>query len=133
MEKVDIIVPAMYADHHVQEVRRVLLEIPGVLDVYASSCYKTAQVTFDPTQTDKKAIAHVLEAAGYMEPLHLPAEMGVPASINTWGELFFRHTNAHEQTKHVVQFTQRVAYSGRPLWPCPGMGVISREEEAEDD
>ena len=44
MEEVQIHVPAMYGDHHVLEVRRILLELPGVLDVYASSCFQTVQV-----------------------------------------------------------------------------------------
>ena len=51
MEKKSFKLPAMYADHHVVEVRRILLEMPGVQDVYASSAFQVADVTFDPTAT----------------------------------------------------------------------------------
>jgi copper chaperone CopZ len=39
--------PALYADHHVTEVRRILLELEGVTDVYASSAFQTVEVTYD--------------------------------------------------------------------------------------
>jgi hypothetical protein len=127
MEEIQVHVPAMYGDHHVLEVRQVLLGLPGVLDVYASSCFQTVQVKFDPAKIEKEAITVALETAGYMQPLQIPAESGVPAyGSSNRADLFFRHTAAHEQTKQVVQFTQRVAFSGRPLWPCPGMGVVLR-------
>lgn len=128
MEEVQLQVPAMYGDHHVLDVRHILLDLPGVLEVYASSCFQTVQVKFDPARIGKEAITAALETAGYLQPLQIPTEAGTPAYGNTRGDLFFRHTSAHEQTRHVVQFTQRVAYSGRPLWPCPGMGVISNEK-----
>jgi copper chaperone CopZ len=133
MEEVQVRVPAMYGDHHVLEVRHILLELPGVMDVYASSAFQTVQVKFDPALIEKEAIVGALETAGYLESMQIPTETGVPAYGNTRGDLFFRHTAAYEQTKHVVQFTQRVAFSGRPLWPCPGMGVISRDKEAQND
>ena len=133
MEEVQIIVPAMYGDHHVIEVRQILLELPGVMDVYASSCYQTVKVMFDPARIDKKAITSVLETAGYRQPLQIPFETGIPAYGNTRGDIFFRHTTAHEQTRHVVQFSQQVAYSGRPLWPCPGMGVVQKDKDADNE
>ena len=52
MEKTDIAVPAMYGDHHVLEVRRILLAMPGVEDVYASSGFQTVQVTYDPAKAN---------------------------------------------------------------------------------
>ncbi len=129
MEEVQVHVPAMYGDHHVLEVRRILLELPGVVNVYASSAFQTVKVTFDPARIEKEAISAALDTAGYLQPLQIPTEAGEPAYGNTRGDLFFRHTAAHEQTRHVVQFTQRVAYSGRPLWPCPGMGVVLKVKE----
>lgn len=131
MEEVQIQVPAMYADHHVTEVRRILTDLPGVSEVYASSCFQLVQVKFDPERIGKEAITAALDTAGYLQPLQVPTEAGAPAYGNTRGDLFFRHTAAHEQTKNTVQFTQRVAYSGRPLWPCPGMGIIEKNKEEE--
>jgi copper chaperone CopZ len=129
MQEVQINVPAMYADHHVIEVRRVLLELPGVVEVYASSCFQIVQVKFDSEQVEQETIHAALETAGYLEPLSIPAEGGVPAYGSNREDQFFRHTSAHEQTKQVVQFNQQVAFSGRPLWPCPGMGVIAKEKD----
>lgn len=131
MEEVQFHVPAMFGDHHVIEVRRLLLAVPGVLEVYASSAFQTVRVAFDPALIGKEELTAVLDAAGYLQPLQVPTETGVPAYGNTHGDLFFRHTAAHEQTKHVIQFSQQVAYSGRPLWPCPGMGVISKAKDEE--
>ena len=131
MEEVEILVPAMYGDHHVLEVRRILLDLPGVLDVYASSSFQTVQVKFDPDQISREDFTKTLESAGYLQPMQIPAETGVPSYGKTQGDLFFRHTAAFEQTKNVVQFTQRVAFSVRPLWPCPGMGVITNKKDEE--
>lgn len=132
MEEVELQVPTMFGDHHVLEVRHILLALPGVVEVYASSSFHVVQVKYDPAQVGKEAIVTVLKGAGYLEPLNVPVEAGEPAYGNTRGDIFFRHTSAHEQTKHIVQFTQRVAYSGRPLWPCPGMGVISKEKDGNN-
>ena len=129
MEEVQIHIPAMYGDHHVIEVRHILLELPGVLDVYASSSFQIVQIKFDPAKTGEEVFTAALEKAGYLEPLQIPFETGVPSYGRTGDDHSFRHTAAHEQTKHVVQFTQKVSYSGRPLWPCPGMGVILKEKD----
>ena len=47
MEKTHITVPAMYGDHHVLEVRRILLALPGVAEVNASSCFQVVEVSYD--------------------------------------------------------------------------------------
>ena len=124
METLTIDLPAMFGDHHVVEVRRLLLEIPGVEDVYASSSFRVAEVTYDPKKVDEEAIKGVLDEAGYLGNLAVPAEAGAPATELERDEAFFRHTAAYEQTREVVGFAQNVNYGGRPLWPCPGMGVI---------
>ena len=64
MEKITISAPAMYGDHHVVEVRRILLETPGVEDVYASSCFQAVEVTFDPTRVSIDEI-NGMECATY--------------------------------------------------------------------
>jgi len=48
MEKFVINLPAMYGDHHVTEVRRILMGLPGVSSVFASSAFKSAEISFDP-------------------------------------------------------------------------------------
>ena len=64
MEKTSIELPSMYGDHHVIEVRRILLEIPGVEDVYASSGFQIVEVDYDPEKTEAADIKAKLEEAG---------------------------------------------------------------------
>ncbi len=120
MDTTTIELPAMYADHHVIEVRRILLEMPGVEDVYASSGFQIAEVTYDPERIELTALEDALDKAGYLVPLPVLTESEVAGSVNG-GTQVFRHTAAFEQTGQTVGFGQVVA-SQRPLWPCPGMG-----------
>ncbi len=131
MEKLTLDLPAMYGDHHVLEVRRIVLELPGVSDVYASSCFHVVEVAYDPAQIQADAIHAALEAAGYLEPLAMPLEPAVASSQDGRQSSFFRHTAAYRQTGKVVSFAQQVTNSGRPLWPCPGMGPIQRIDKGE--
>ena len=130
MEKVSFNAPALYGDHHVSEAHRILLELSGVSDVYASSAFHVIEVTYDPAKIDAEAIQASLDEAGYLNDLPMPAESGVAATADGKGT-FFRHTTAYEQAQQVVSFAQTVSYSGRPLWYCPGMGVIERIAEGE--
>jgi len=132
MEKVTFTTGALYADHHVTEVRRILFEMPGVSEVYASSAFQVIEVAYDPAQADAAGITAVLESAGYLQDLELPAESGKPAYGNNQSDTFFRHTSAYAQTRTTISFAQQVPYEGRPLWPCPGM-VPVKIHEGEDD
>lgn len=131
METVTVDLPALYGDHHVLEVRRLLFALPGVEDVYASSAFRAAEVTFDPARVDVEAITATLDRAGYLGELMLPAETGNPATDKSGGPTFFRHTQAYEDGDGSVSFKQQVPYSGRPLWPCPGLGTLSTRNEGE--
>lgn len=119
--------PALYGDHHVVEVRRILLSMEGVVDVYASSAFQTIEVTFDPQKIKAEEIEARLREAGYLDDLPIPAEPG-GAVRKAEDDGIFRHTAVYETVKNTVAFAQRVPYSGRPLWPCPGMGVVKVEE-----
>ena len=129
MEKKSFELPAMYADHHVVEVRRLLLETSGVKDVYASSAFHVADVTYDPDVVSESELAEKLSEAGYLGEFIVEAEAGKPAVSSNGDKTFFRHTEVYEQTKNTIGFSQEVGYVGRPLWPCPGMGVIKTLEE----
>lgn len=125
METLSLKVPAMYGDHHVIEVRRLLFELPGVADVYASSSFQIVEVEFDEAELDPDKIEATLDQAGYLGELPIPEENEVPLTRgNVKKEGFFRHTAAHAHTGHVVGFTQKIPFAGRPLWPCPGMGPL---------
>lgn len=129
METKSFEAPALYGDHHVSEVRRILLEMTGVSEVYASSAFQTIEVTFDPEKTQAELIETVLQEAGYLGEIPLLVETGIAVEKKE-GDAFFRHTAVYETVKSTVSFAQRVDYSGRPLWPCPGLGPVKMEEES---
>jgi len=129
MDTKTIELPAMYADHHVQEVRRILLEMPGVEDVYASSSFHIAEITYDPEKVESEKLVGALDKAGYIGPLPLSIESDVAAVEADPEDVFFRHTSSFEQAGAVVSFGQKVATTQRPLWPCPGMGPIRTMED----
>lgn len=129
MQTMTIEVPTLYGDHHVLEVRRILFEIPGVEDAYVSSAFHVVEVTYDENKTNDLEITRKLDEAGYLGEWSFPIEMEVTNRAEVGATSFFRHTEVFETAKQVVSFTQNVSYSGRPLWPCPGMGVIRKMEE----
>ena len=133
MEKLTLEVPAMYGDHHVLEVRRILLEMPGVADVYASSGFHVVEVSYDPDKLDADEITAKLDQAGYLGELPVPEETGVASfgGKTNGNGAYFRHTAIYEETRQAVSFAQNVSYSGRPLWPCPGIGAIKSMNEEE--
>ncbi len=119
--------PALYGDHHVSEVQRILKELPGVEEVYASSAFQAIEVTFDESKISADKIAASLEEAGYLGDVPMLAEAGV-AVERTEGDGVFRHTATYETIKKTVSFAQNVQYQGRPLWPCPGLGAVKTDE-----
>jgi copper chaperone CopZ len=120
--------PALYGDHHVSEVQRILGELLGVESVYASSAFQVIEVTFDESKITADKIAACLEEAGYLGEIPMLAETGVAAYGKDNGNSNFRHTEVYTTVKKTVSFAQRVQYQGRPLWPCPGLGVVKMDE-----
>jgi copper chaperone CopZ len=129
METVTIDLPKMYGDHHVTDVRRILLATPGVEDVYASSAFRVARARIDPAKVSEADLRARLAEAGYLGDLPIEAEAwktGTPAEVV---DNPFRHTAALENIKGVA-FGQRVEETaGQALWPCPGMGPIQKMDE----
>jgi copper chaperone CopZ len=129
LAKVTFELPTMYGDHHVVEVRRLLFELPGVEEVYASSGFQVVEVSYDETKLQPETIEASLTQAGYTGELPMPVEVGAPAVNQNGSKTYFRHTAAYQQTGATVGFAQQVPFSGRPLWPCPGIGVIENVKE----
>jgi copper chaperone CopZ len=129
MEKVSFQLPAMYGDHHVTDVRRILLELPGIQNIFASSAFQTVDVRFDPAQVNEDQIKKALEDAGYLGELPPTSEPSTAFVQGSGNDDHFRHTIAYEQTKQVVSFSQKISFQGRPLWPCPGMGPVKNLDE----
>ena len=115
--------PSMYGDHHVIEVRRILLDFEGVSDVYASSGFRVVEVEYNSKKTPKKDLIAALEQAGYTGEFLIPEESSLPANEYR-DQAHFRHTEASEQTGNTVSFEQTVKVQRSPLWPCPGMGPV---------
>jgi len=65
MEKLQLNVPAMWADHHVLKVRALLTAIPGVQDIIASSAFRIVTLSYDPAHTNPGTIMADLDDAGY--------------------------------------------------------------------
>jgi len=119
--------PALYGDHHVTEVRRILQGLAGVSEVYASSAFQVIEVTFDPEKISTEEITKQLENEGYLGELPLISETGIAVEKKE-GDGVFRHTATYETIKETVSFAQSVHYSGRPLWPCPGLGPVKQAD-----
>lgn len=129
--KITFNTPVLFGDHHVQEVRRLLFDLPGVEDVYASSAFQIVEVTYDDQIIAQERVKETLEEAGYLSDWTAPAEKGIAVTDpSERAKNYFRHTEVFEMSRQVVSFAQNVNYSGRPLWNCPGFGVIiSRMED----
>lgn len=120
--------PALYGDHHVIEVRRILMELPGVEEVYASSAFRVIEVSFDPAKITAEQIAARLQETGYLDEIPMLAETGVAAYGRDGQDSHFRYTAIYETVKKNISFAQQVPYQGRPLWPCPGFGMLKMNE-----
>ncbi len=129
MAQVTISVPSMYGDHHVLEVRRLLLALPGVKAVDASSAFQVVEVEYDEKVQNEETIRNTLGEAGYLEPLPVPAESGVAVTETEGAPAYFRHTEAYTQTKDTIGFAQQVQPAPKALWPCPGFGTLPSMDE----
>ena len=132
MASLTLEIPSMYGDHHVVEVRRILLDLEGVSDVYASSGFRVVEVEYNSKKIPKKDLVAALEEAGYMGNFSMAMEPSTPANEDVDGA-FFRHTEAYEQTGNTVSFEQAVRAQRSPLWPCPGMGPVKTQTLEVDE
>jgi hypothetical protein len=120
MQNVTYQTPAVYGDHHVLEVRKLLTVLPGVIEVYASSCFHLVEVSFDPAQITAETLRARLEEAGYLDDL--------PSASEVTPVFPKRRSISYEQVRNTVSFSQVVSVQDRPAWPCPGMGILTVED-----
>ncbi|MBU1492470.1 MAG: heavy-metal-associated domain-containing protein [Actinomycetota bacterium] len=132
MNSLEVAVPAMYADHHVLEVRRILFEIPGVETINASAAFKVVEITYDPEKTSEDVLRRTLEEAGYLGQPTTPTESGEPA-VGGDGTTYFRHMAAVGTAGTIVSFGQEIISAGGPAGPTPGMATDSPMEEGEPE
>jgi len=121
----------MYGDHHVTEVRRLLVTLPGVEDVYASSSFRIVEIQYDETVSEPESFERALDEAGYIGEMPMPVEKGAISDRQNGDKPFFRHTAAYKQTGEAISFAQQTPFAGRPLWPCPGMGPLVSPTDEE--
>lgn len=125
MQKSTFDTPALFGDHHVTEVRRMLFEIAGVKKVYASSAFHVVQVEFDENLVKHENLLKLLNDTGYVGEIPMMVETGHAEEANS----VFRNTATYASVKKTVSFAQNAPYTGRPLWNCPGLGVIKKMDE----
>jgi copper chaperone CopZ len=65
MASLELTIPALWADHHVTAVKRLLSPIAGVEDVLASSAFKAVVIEYDEKKTSEAALIKALTDAGY--------------------------------------------------------------------
>lgn len=129
METKTFEVPVLYGDHHVTEVRRILLELTGVSEVYASSAFQIIEVKYDPAKIKAEQITACLEEAGYLGESPMLTETGI-AVEKVGNDAVFRHTAIYETIKTTITFAQRVDHeNARLLWSCPGLGPVKMIDE----
>jgi len=124
MASLSLELPLMYGDHHVINVRQILLELDGVKEVYASSGFQVLEVEFDGRKTSEEDLTAALEKAGYIGDPNISVEPSTPAYLSE-GDKYFRTTSINEQTENIIGFEQEVEYQGRTQWPCPGLGLLN--------
>jgi hypothetical protein len=74
MQQLALIVPGMWADHHVIVVRGLFKEEEGVQVTGASAMDATLRLDYDPAKTDPQRIVARLEQGGYATGEHPDAD-----------------------------------------------------------
>jgi copper chaperone CopZ len=96
MEQLSLTIPALWADHHVTNVKRLLAPLAGVNDVIASAAFKEVYVEFDPSKTTQSAIVKALTDAGYAPGELEDVDMQDYAKVDpAWGRLGARGTTTN--------------------------------------
>jgi copper chaperone CopZ len=91
MEQLALIVPGMWADHHVIAVRGLVQEEEGVAVTGASARDATLHLEYDPAKTDPQRIVARLEQAGYPAGDHPEAD-APPTAKPAWATAGVRVT-----------------------------------------
>ena len=92
MEQLALIVPGMWADHHVIAVRGLIQEVDGVEVTGASAMDATLRLEYDPAKTDPQKIAARLDQAGYAVGETADAE-AAPTDKPAWATAGVRVTS----------------------------------------
>jgi copper chaperone CopZ len=114
MERLTLILPALYGDHHVAPVRRALERLEGVSDISISPAAHEVRLRFDPARQSPSSVEKALAGVGYVTG---DPERALPSA----GPAAPRHSAMTAET--MVFAHETPAWEGRPLWPCPGFDI----------
>lgn len=128
MSSVVVNVPGMYADHHVVEVRRILLQMPGVTAVYASSAFGIVEIGFDAEGAAADGLVRCLAEAGYVSELPTPMESGDAASDSTAAGGQYRRFSTTRAAAGTA-----VAFRREPARGTPPASTGERPADAKDE
>ncbi len=86
MEQLTLLVPRMWADHHVHAVRKALTALAGVQTIEASAARNLVRLSYDPAAIDRKQIEQALSAAGYdpAEAVEFPQPLANKERGSAW-------------------------------------------------
>ena len=98
MEKLQLNVPDMWADHHVLKVRAALTAMNGVQDVVASSAFRMVALSYDPAMTSPDAVVATLERAGYPVATDGAGVIAEHISVATGGDPAWFRLGMRKQT-----------------------------------
>ncbi len=119
MERLTLVLPALYGDHHVAPVRRALERLEGVSELTISPAAHQVWMSFDPGRQSSASIEQALAHIGYLTG---DPERAIPSA----GPAAPRHTAITAETMTFAH--EAPAWEGRPLWPCPGFDVPATPE-----
>ena len=94
-ETIELSLPAMYADHHVQRVRQALLSLAGVERVMASAADRRVEVQYGTPVSSAAAIREALTALGYPEGEVQTVEEILTSNRTAWQRSPIRFSRTH--------------------------------------
>ena len=95
-ETLVLTIPSMYADHHVQKVRDIILALDGIEDVRASAMDMQVEIVYHPGEIDPVTIKEALTQAGYAEGTVQSALEMTAADSSAWRRGSLRTTRTNE-------------------------------------
>lgn len=106
-------IPAVFGDHHTNEIRRILSELNGVKGFDVSCAFNEVRIEIDPKATNQDAVEQHLRHKGYA------SGEAAPRFFSSQTQKTAKHT---EVESDVIAFHEaEPSWAGGPLWPCPGL------------
>lgn len=96
VETIVLEIPRMYGDHHAMAVRQMLVQAPGIKDVWVSAAFQKVQIKFDPDVIQGSQIIMRLVDAGYPPAVERDNASVAPVSKDpAWDQMGLRMTQTY--------------------------------------